>query len=177
MGDLISRLQGDRVTLWRPDVKKQHRTRAPLDQKVILCESQKQWRWAWCKVLQLRYQDIRIFEGFFTDLASFSWCGSIKQALWQFWSTAVGTGAHPPGEMDAAAPGWAGDPCFLSHLHRLFVNPQYQQHFCAGALFTIYKADPTLRVSSRIDGIYLQLAYVLWMARGTRCCCVRFCHC
>lgn len=70
-------------------------------------------------------------------------------------------GAHPPGEMGAAAPGWAGDPCFLSYLHRLFVNPQYQQRFCAGALFTIYKADPTLRVSSRIDGIYLQLAYVL----------------
>lgn len=38
MGDLISRLQGDRVTLWRPDVKKQHRTRAPLDQELVLRE-------------------------------------------------------------------------------------------------------------------------------------------
>lgn len=38
MGDLISRLQGDRVILWRPDVKKQHRTRAPLDQELVLRE-------------------------------------------------------------------------------------------------------------------------------------------
>lgn len=36
MGDLISRLQGDGVTLWRPDVKMQHRARVPLDQKVTL---------------------------------------------------------------------------------------------------------------------------------------------
>ena len=31
----------------------------------------------------------------------------------------------------------------------------------AGALFPIYKPDPTLQGSSRIDDIYLQLAYVL----------------
>lgn len=38
MGDLISRLQGDRVTLWRPDVKKQHGTRAASDQEPVLSE-------------------------------------------------------------------------------------------------------------------------------------------
>lgn len=48
MGDLISRLQGDRVTLWRPDVKKQHRTRAPLDQ-AVLSEAPEQRRRAGAK--------------------------------------------------------------------------------------------------------------------------------
>jgi len=46
MGDLISRLQGDRVTLWRPDVKKRHRTRAPLDQEVVPSEAAQQRRGA-----------------------------------------------------------------------------------------------------------------------------------
>lgn len=36
MGDLISRLQGDGTTLWRPDVRKEARKeRVPLDPKVI----------------------------------------------------------------------------------------------------------------------------------------------
>lgn len=38
MGDLISRLQGDRVTLWRADVRRQHGTGAPLAQGLLLRE-------------------------------------------------------------------------------------------------------------------------------------------
>lgn len=80
MGDLISRLQGDRVTLWRPDVKKQPRTRAPLDQKVVLSEVLEQRHGA----VQPWQQDTGNLEHFSANPDPFSQHSSIQQGLLRF---------------------------------------------------------------------------------------------
>lgn len=186
MGDLISRLQGDRVTLWRPDVKKQHRTRAPLDQKAVLSEAPEQRRGARCKAAQPRQRDTSDWEHFSANLAPFSTRSSVTQGLLRFWGWRWPGEPVPPagprhprvlpapglGQRGAApAPQGRESPGTRrvrpSALRLDIPGVHGESHtlckplVAAGALFPIYKPDPTLQGSSRIDDIYLQLAYVL----------------